>query len=107
MPRVDLNDKKMRRWVERQREKYKKGKLKPDYVQLLNNIGFVWDDVLEKQWLFYYKKLKRYKKLYGDLNISEEDDPKLYNWKGNQLRAFRKGKLPSRRAWKLKKLGFH
>ena len=50
------------RWCQTQRGNYKKGKLSKDRIQLLDHIGFSWNQ-LEVYWQNKYAELKKHKKL--------------------------------------------
>lgn len=62
-------------WVKNQRRKYnsdpKKCKLSKEHIELLENIGMVWN-IIEYQWDTMYKQAKAYYEQYGSLSIPDE-----------------------------------
>ncbi len=79
-------------WINAQRMKYKDGKLTEEKIFLLDNIKMIWS-LRYDNWDIYYKKLKEYKEMYGDLFIpnnyifkEENNFYNLYTWLENQKR---------------------
>lgn len=62
-------------WVKNQRTKYnvdpKKCKLSKERIELLENIGMVWN-IIEYQWNTIYAQAKAYYEQYGSLSIPDE-----------------------------------
>jgi hypothetical protein len=65
--------------VSNQRQLRRNGKLSKERIQLLDEIGFVWN-VRAEQFNINYNKLVAFKEKHGDTNVSEKDDRKLYQW---------------------------
>ena len=66
---VPGSTKKLGRWVQTQREKYKKGKLDEDQLRCLESIGFVWKlrkTGGQQTWIEMFEGLKAYKEDNGD-----------------------------------------
>lgn len=57
-------------WVKSQRQLYKKNKLSPERIKLLNEIGFEWECRKVVGWNERLEELKAYKQLNGNCNIS-------------------------------------
>ena len=85
---------KLGKWISRQRQLYKKGKLDVSYQHCLENLGMSWDPLAE-QWEHNLALLKRFIKREGHSNVPkthEEDEVKLGMWLSTQRQA-RKGNL--------------
>ena len=88
-------------WAQAQREQYKAGKLLPERIRLLNDIGFVWrpNDGLHKQkrrmlWEEKYALYKECFSLYGHVYGSTEYKGILIGeWVTRQKEAYKAGKL--------------
>jgi hypothetical protein len=79
-------------WVRNQRQAYKKEKLLPQRLALLNSIDFEWEGVIsaeyKKIWMTMFRKLVAYRKLYKDTMVPYryKEDAKLGQWVSNQRR---------------------
>jgi len=128
----DENNKELAYWVTTQRRFYKKNKLLPERIKLLNEIEFVWElrqlgkklspkqkERLEgigfeaecrKQvgWDERFEQLKGYKKDHGDCNVPQKynANPKLGKWVDRQRQAYKKGKLSKEHIESLQGIGF-
>jgi len=83
------------KWVDKQRQFYKKNKLLSDRIELLNDIGFEWVSSKVVSWIERFEQLKQYKQVYGNRNVSTLDKnyKELANWVSNQRQLYKKGKL--------------
>lgn len=95
---------KLGRWVVRQRELYKKGKLEPDRRTQLDTLGFVWN-TNEAAWEHRYALLLQYGRINGHCCVPISD-PTLGMWVAKMRANRRKGKLPLHRIQKLDAIGF-
>ena len=74
-------------WIKTQRARFNKGELSKERIELLNNIGFVWN-VLEKEWEDNFNKLKIYNEKNSN-QIPNINHPVLGKWVRTQ-RVFNK-----------------
>ena len=114
-------------WVRNQRMEYKKfcaGKtlsMTPHRVNILNNIGFVWDasDKIgfkkdNEGWMQMFEQLMEYKEKHGDFLVPQvyEGNPKLGKWVSRQRYFYHRTKMgkstrmTEERQHKLEELGF-
>jgi hypothetical protein len=97
-------DRKLDRWVRKQRETYKSGLLSKDRIQKLEELGFQWSlRGARKSWDDYYNKLKEYKEKNGHLNVTRREDRSLHMWVNSQKV---KMNLKPDQMQKLQELGF-
>ena len=96
-------DPKLGYWVMSQRSLYKKNRLVPDRIDLLNSIDFVWVIKTikdEEHWKLMYEKLVAYKTEHKNTNVPTkyDKDPELGNWVMTQrVKYNRKQILQNRR----------
>lgn len=91
-------------WVNVQRTFYKNGKLSPEKIRQLNDVGFNWDHHATR-WDEMFAQLLAYKTEHGDVRVPDEWPTGLGKWVGKQ-RAFRKnGSLPMDRFRRLSEVG--
>lgn len=95
---------KLGRWVVRQRELHKKGKLEKDRRLQLDALGFVWN-TNEAAWSHRFTLLLRYATTNGHCCVPISD-PVLGMWVAKMRANHRRGKLPSHRVRKLEQIGF-
>ena len=95
---------KLGRWVQMQREKYKKGELDNDQIRCFESIGFVWD-VHIQSWLDMFEELKTYKEENGDCHVPLKEG-KLGGWVCNQREKHKKGDLDDKKTRCLESIGF-
>jgi superfamily II DNA or RNA helicase len=91
-------------WVGVQRRARKRGDISKDRIQLLDEIGFVWD-ALDFRWEKMFQELCAYKTLHGHLNMPTASEG-LGSWVHIQRRAKRQGKLSEERIKRLDDRGF-
>ena len=97
-------DESLAAWVNTQRQRKSKSKLSDSQLHALTAIGFDWDP-FETNWQEMFGKLKAYKEIHGDCNVSSNcTDTSLVYWVENQ-RKFRL-KLPLHQENALEKIGF-
>lgn len=98
-------------WLSNQRFEYGRGKLLPERIQKLENIGMVWN-VLDHQWdRMYWREVAFYQK-YGHLRTSKtrgvSEDYKLGEWLSTQRKNYFAGTnlcFTEERIWKLEEIG--
>ena len=85
-------------WVRQQRKKYKKGRLTPEQVQKLENIGIQWVIYQRPSWNHWYQMLQNYFYTYGNIEISSSyrtpDGYALGMWLCCQRRRYKKQPSP-------------
>ncbi len=83
-------------WCSHQRTAYTQQKLSHERIQLLEDIGFMWD-LFESAWQKQYNYLQEYRKIYPDTwpQASEEYpvDNNLGSWCSEQRKAYTKQEL--------------
>jgi Helicase associated domain len=95
-------------WVVNQRQIRKRGGMPEDRIQLLDSIGFHWDQKAEERqalWDTRFAELKAYKKEYGHCNVPK-DGSTLGTWVQAQRRGYKKGTLAEDRTRRLNAIGF-
>ena len=96
------------RWCSSQRMNYKIGKLAPDRVERLEQLGFVWF-LRADAWEEMFETLAAYKKMKGDCFVSldwRSQTSALGLWCGNQRAFYKMGQLKPERVKRLERLGF-
>ena len=101
VPRGHLN---LGKWVSSQRQQKKKDALSEERIQLLNDIGFIWDP-FEQEWQEKYQQLKQYSEENGDSNVPQKH-PQLGNWVSAQRQQKKKDELSEERIQLLNDIGF-
>ena len=96
-------------WQNNQRGSYKKGKLSPDRIKRLDDIGFTWE-MLEEQFEKGFQETLLYKEKTGNPNVQQryktDEGFHLGSWQNNQKNFYKKGKLSPDRIERLEKIGF-
>ena len=111
-PKKDDGDEQLISWVQQQRHRHKKSKLKKEYFDLLSNLNFDWNPDVSRennaQWLENYNKLNDYKIKFGTIKVSqtEEDYRALGRWVNDQRVAFKRNKLSDFKFRKLNDIDF-
>jgi len=97
------------KWQSTQRSNYKKDILSFDRIELLENIGFVWElfgELFEKG----FQETLFYKENTGNLNAPQSykttEGFQLGSWQNTQRRNYKKGILSADRIEKLENIGF-
>jgi hypothetical protein len=94
------------KWVWRQRRYKRLGKMRPDHIARLDQIGFVWD-VHEGDWDRMYNRLREHVLRSGP-GISRDgskDEAELARWLTKQRSARRRGQLSDERFRRIEALG--
>ena len=105
IPYEASNWSRLRRWVNKLREDFKKGVLTGERAARLNALGFVWAPV-DESWNISYAELVNFKNKYGHCDVRERDNLKLAQW-ATELRKNRKReRLTPERLAQLDALGF-
>ena len=98
------------RWVSRQRQNRRGGKMPEDRIKKLDDLGFNWDTtrgaILLTTWDKRLKKLKAFEAEHGHCKVPEKQGS-LGIWAKNQRQNRKKGKLPEDLIQKLDDLGFN
>jgi len=98
---------KLGRWLFVQRQAKKRGSLDPKQITRLNELGIVWDllvDIWDRSYQFlcnFYGREGHYKVIVSHV----EDGTKLGVWLNEQKRSKKKGSLDTERITRLEKLG--
>ena len=96
-------------WQDRQRNKFRKGKLEQDKIKKLEDIGFVWD-IQEGSFNQGFAETLRYKNQHGIANTpARYETPEgfpLGVWQCRQRTNFKRGKLERDKIKKLEEIGF-
>ena len=99
---------KLAAWVSEQRQKRAKGKLTPEQIKLLEEIGCRWDAV-DARWERGYQALLAYRERFGTANVPfnyvSDDGYKLGQWLTVQRKNARKGTLDKQKQARLERLG--
>jgi hypothetical protein len=111
-------------WVDNQRCWRRRGELRQDRIQRLDDIGFSWSTRfslnkprgslrhqvkrLEDFWDAMFEKLKRFKRKYGHCSVPKSDSAggRLHNWVQRRRAEWKRGLLREDRRLRLEELGF-
>jgi hypothetical protein len=92
-------------WVANLRQEYRAGRLIPERLASLKNLGFVWD-CDEDHWRERLNQLLEFKKEFGHPNVpSSYRDRRLANFIGNLRKSYRRGTLDPERLRVLSEMG--
>jgi superfamily II DNA or RNA helicase len=115
---VDEETKRLNRWVLKQRQAKKRGRLCPARVSALDEIGFVWQAKSRsaissssnrvRSWDEMYSALVEFFKLHGHCNVPENGsiEPDLFRWMLIQKQSRWNKRLPAEQIRKLDVIGF-
>ena len=94
-------------WCSHQRQAFKQGKLSPERITRLEELGFPWVR-FDSAWEKMFGPLIDYKKRFGNCNVPQgwNEDQKLGRWVSTQRRLRKKGQLSPERIARLSELGF-
>ena len=95
-------------WVHRQRQDYKQGKMDPERVRRLRELGFRWD-CFEENWEGRCWLLAEFKEVHGHCNVPdryEVNGIKLGYWVQRQRQDYKQGDMDPERGRRLEDLGF-
>lgn len=107
-------------WVVEQRYNRRRDKLRDDYLQRLNSIGFEWDGRTaasiaernspdpDKQWRATFDRFRTYAAAHGAevVHVVDEETKKLNRWLLTQRQAKKRGELSETRINALNEIGF-
>ena len=100
---------KLDEWMETQRKMYKAGKLHPEHLKKLKEVGFSFNP-LEDEWNRRFEQYKRYVKEHsGNIYVPAQayfEGEHLGRWVFGQRAAYKAGKLHPEHLKKLKEVGF-
>ncbi len=107
------SDKKLHQWVKNIRQFYKRGTIEARRIDLLNQVGFEWEN-RRKQKTFEerVKQVLAYKKLHGTLHVSQtcrginQEEYSLSRWVNEMRRKYSEDRLPMSYISRLNKIGF-
>ena len=100
----DKENKVLGNWVGKQRASYKKGRIEQDKINLLEELGFVWD-IDDKKWREKYQLLRVYQVQNGHCDVPQMDGS-LGMWVSNQRQRNTNFLLRQDRIKMLKQAGF-
>ncbi|KAJ1457383.1 helicase associated domain-containing protein [Pelagophyceae sp. CCMP2097] len=107
--RFETDGAKLGQWVQTQRKAYKTGKLRPERVERLKAVAFVWN-VLADEWDAHFEQLTAYRAAHGDCAVpygfAAGDGAKLGIWVHTQRKAYKAGKMSPDRAKRLAAVAF-
>jgi len=98
-------------WVATQRKLYANNELPEEHIELLESIGFVWEDSKSNRWMELFQQLVQYKKDHpGDKSTMVPSpyppNPRLSEWVRTQRVLQSRGELPKTRRQLLESVGF-
>ncbi len=106
--------KRLSKWLEDQKESYKKGMLNEEKIEALESLQINWEDNVsnshENRWNRKYNIAKKYYEIHGNLNIpvnyiTEKEGIKLGIWISTQRTNYKKHKLSKERIDALESIG--
>jgi len=105
---VRTDKSKLGRWVDRQRQEHRKGRLQPSRVEDLESIGFIWKVACQQADLIWNQmllELKAYREEHGNCLVKTEKS-KLGRWVHRQRCQYRNGRLTTKQIYNLESTGF-
>lgn len=107
VPRRYSDNQKLSNWVHRMRSLYQEGTLSQERIDILEELGFVWNIELDR-WNSKFNELANYYLESGDYihRGSISKNKQLKDWIVRQRQAYRKGKLSDYKLEKLKSINF-
>ena len=104
---VPQKDDYLGRFVDKQRQMYREGKLKQDRIDSLEAMGFEWGARTRSgAWEGKFEELKQYKEMHGHCLVPQVDGGRLGRWVVNQRQTRKQGKLPLDRIELLNSIDF-
>ena len=91
-------------WITGLRRSKKNKKLSSKYIDLLNEVGFIWDPK-DASWHEFYNELLEYFKDHGNTDVPLSIR-RLYTWISNQRKAKKNNELSEERIQLLDEVGF-
>ena len=107
VPNTFEDDRRLGRWVVKQRNIYNNNKLSQDRINQLNSISFVWN-ARDTKWTEMYEKLLAYKNQYVSTTVPRtfDDDRSLGRWVNQQRCCYSNNKLSEDRINQLNSISF-
>ena len=102
---IPIKATKLGRWVMKQRQNYKHGKLSADRIARLESVGFVWRLKEKPTWTEMYDRLVIYNKKHSTSDVPVSV-PKLGSWVSWQRANYKVGKLSKEQVTLLESIGF-
>jgi len=102
-------DRCLAKWVDRQRQLWRQGRIHEDRKEKLNSIGFEWESILNDkswQWQENYLHLVEFKKKNGHCRVNKRTYKALGEWVEVQRVSYRRGSLSEDQIRKLNAIGF-
>ena len=95
-------------WAQTQRQDFKHGKISPERVAKLNEIGFVWGIRDKCGWMPRYRDLIEYRNEFGHCNVPQQykGNKALGPWVDKQRQKFKKGLMCEKHRDLLNNIGF-
>ena len=93
------------RWISKQREDKRSGRLLAERAERLETLGFRWVPMAES-WNAWYSELIKFRKARGHCDVRERDNQKLAEWATELRKRKRSGRLRPKRIELLDKLDF-
>jgi len=95
------------KWVEKQRAKYRDGKLHLDRFRKLQQLGFAWNH-MDGMWERKFKQLQAFRRRYDHCQVPSRSKKysSLGNWVHFQRILKRRGRINAKRARRLEQIGF-
>ena len=100
-------DRRLARWIQRQRSSRKAGTLKNHRLERMNAVGFPWEPV-DCGWEEQFAQLQEFRKRFGhaQVPVKWKQDLKLGRWVGHQRELYRAGILRPDYRRRLEEIGF-
>ena len=94
-------------WLDRQRSRYRNGKLSKERIEKLESINIILTNVNNKKWNDNFNVLKEYIERYNNMPkyTEEYNDNSIGRWLSKQKALHRNGKLSKERIEKLESIG--
>jgi len=96
-------------WQRNQMKLYKIGKISPDRIERLEEIGFTWE-ILEEKFEKGFQQTLLYKERTGNPNVPDRyktaEGYRLGTWQSNQRKNYKKGTISPARIKRLEEIGF-
>jgi len=103
-----VDNKKLGRWIKRQRSNYSDGKLFKKRIDLLNNLGFTWN-ILDEMWMEKFSLLVEYKEKNENMLFPDDlvyKNVKLGQWSVIQKISYNENKMSEERINLLNSINF-
>jgi hypothetical protein len=103
----------LRPWLSRMREHYKKGALRPELIAEFEARGFEFSGkdlrkkLIDQSWNQQFKKLEKFKERFGHVRVPStyRDDPELGTWLAHQRERLAKGAVKGKKLARFQAIG--